>query len=544
MIQCAFNELRMKSFLHLSGWFSFGGVRALMAGFGISTAALALPAAGQVAEMAGLQSGMQSKIKELDQPLEALESNYRRHLQTMADDLQSKGDLDGTLAVVVEGKAPGKTATGDKFPALKQAQQLFLTTREKLQAERTEKKGGLLSAYVKALQDLTVTLTKAGRVDDALMVRAEAGRVAASPELSQAAAAAATKPDPTKPGAEITRLVEEARVACTKVDEEKVRNHLYLDLAVCCGRAGLMKEAESMARKISDSGLKDAALVNLAAMETSQGRADEALKKAKATDDKFMRDRALADSAAVLLEKRQASEAAKMAGLIQTEGGKALHAVTLAEELKRQGDKAGYDRHMQEAIKLAESLKGEEEMNKVYAKIVTSMVNAGKAGEAKSLALLYRGNKFGTPFLSIIRAQADAGDFGAARATMNAAGFTMYPSCVAGAIIARAQADKGRYNDARATAQGVGYTDHKFIALTYVACAEGDLAAARSAAEAIFKSHHMDGNRQERYGRALAQTVVLQAKKEGLAAALAFTRALPDPTVRCLCLAALVDGKL
>lgn len=504
----------------------------------VVVSAATLARAQSVPELESLRAGFEAKRREADGELLTLAENYHSFLNKQLPALQAQGNLEAILSLQEELKNPGE-AKLRSHPELQRAQERFHSNQERLMAARSAKLLALADLYRKNLQETMAALTKLGRLDDALKVKEELSRLGGPldvPKPNLALAAARNR--------ECLSWLEEALVQVKEVAEEKVRNRLWRDLSIAHAKAGDFKQAVAIARKIADPSVEGEAIAEIAGQQARLRDFDQATALAKTAPNKWDQERALAQIVAIQRQAGQLAQAEKLAVKVQSPAGAALCAIDLAETLRQKGDVTGFQAQIDQAKVLAQSIAEEGAMKEVFSKLVTAEVKAGQVDSAKATAKLYRGHRFGDPLLAVISTQARLGDYSGANATFNAAGFSMFPACLAVASIAVAQADAGKFEEANRSANRLWYSDHKLIALASVAAKKGDLQAARTAAEGLLTADHMDGNRSERYGRALAPTAVLQAKLEGDAAARQWARSQSDPVVRCLVLIALGESRI
>lgn len=490
------------------------------------------------AELERLRSAFQERVKQTDGELLTLVANYRSFLEKQSAALQAKGDLEAVLMLKQEVTNPGESKW-ERYPELRRAQEVFLSNQERLTAGRSGKIVALADLYRKNLQELMTALTKAGRLDDALKIKEELGRQGGPVEFPRPNLALAASQNKAA-----IALFEEAVPLAKGVQDEKVRNRLWRDLAIAYGRAGDFKQAAVIARRISEPSVEGRAFSEIALQQARLGDVDAAIALAKSAPGTWDQERALAGIASLQRQAGRGSLVDRTVAQIRAPAGTALCAIDVAESLWQKGDSAGFQKQLDQAKSVAQSLGEQQEMKEVFGRLAEVEVRAGRVDAAKETAKLYRGHSFGHPLLAVIATQAELGDYRGANETFNSARFTMYPACLAVASIADAQANAGKFEEATRNANRLWYSDHKLIALASVATKKGDLTAARSAVEGLLTADHMDGNRMERYGRALAPTAVLQAKLEGDAAAAQWARSLSDPVVRCLALIALGESRI
>lgn len=490
-------------------------------------------------ELETLRRGYQLRLAELDADLNALTANYTRHLQGLLPAQQAKGNLEAILALKEEINRPGQSKLKTAFPELQQAQKLYLSNRERLTLIRTEKVTSLAGIYRRSLEDLVVTLTQAGRIDEAIAAKEEIELLGTKAEVPKASPGPLTTPEKNR----VLWLLE-AKTAAQKAGDEKVQDKLWRDLARAFANCGEDAQSDFAAKRISNPAIRGEAAVAVSTVQAARGAFDKAIVTARSAPETWDTDRALVEIAKIQLSGGLEASAQKTSSLIKGKAGSALHAVIQANVLRQKGDSAGYNKKMAEAIATAQGLTVEAEMEGVFRTIAVAQVKAGDAAGAKHTATLYHGPKFGTPLIAIIGAQAEMGDFRGANETFGGAGFSKHPACLAGTLIADAQAARGDFAGANRTAQGLSYAGPRMKAVAAVATKKGDLAAARQAAAALLSSEEEEGNHSDAYARALAPTVALQAKLEGTEAALKYARSLKDPVAQCLGLIALAEAGL
>jgi|GEM_PF-6667179 len=338
--------------------------------------------------------------------------------------------------------------------------------------------------------------------------------------------------------------LDEAKAELTKLQPGQVKDRIAKDLSAAYAKAALFDSAFTLVPLIGDVNPRGRALVQIATEQASNGDFAAALKTAEQAPDSTARGLALVAVAGAQMRQGDEVGARATAAKTSNTAATALFRVEEAVACQRRTDPDGFRDKIQQAVTFARTLTEQGEMKQAFKAIVVAQTKAGYLNEAKTTATLYSGHRFGAPLLDIIDAQAEMGDFKGAEASFASSGFTMYPACLAVASIADAMADAGRHADAEANAKRLWYEDHKLAALANVATKAGKLSAARAAAAAILTSDHLDGDRSERYARALAPTAALQAKLEGDAAAATWARKLPDPVARCLSFIALAESKL
>jgi len=492
-----------------------------------------------------LEAGFALESARLGEPHLALDAKFRDHLEALKSSYQKAGNLKGMLAVEEEMEGfTGKTEPSE-FAELKRLQDIYQSQRTALEAQRQDVYRRLLGQYRAKAETLAAESTKAGRIEDAKLALAASEKFAAM-EKAAAAQRPATAPSPAPsavPAGGITppALLEEAKTAIRRVNDPKVQARLWRDhgraLAVC----GNLKEAELTAKRIDDAEVKSAALTDIAAVLVEVGKFDEAVALTHAIPVRFQADLCLAMIAAAQLARNDANGATRTGENIRGAAGKCLHHVDLAKSRLAAGDEAGFRMKINEARALALPLSDPIEMKEAFKKIAVSEVEAGDLAAARATANQFRGNRFDSPILFVIEALAKKGDFRAAHDLRGSSGFTKFTGSVSGAMIAEAEAAAGKFQEAKNTAKGISYDGPRQTTYSKIAVIEGELAGARASAEALLQGPDMNENRYENGGRVLAPTGVLQARMEGLPAALGWARALEHPTVRSLALIALAE---
>lgn len=141
----------------------------------------------------------------------SLDAKYTAALDSAAKAAQQKGSLDEVVALTGEQKRLEDglpiPATDDDAPeALKKLRAIYHQHCDTLNADHESAKAKLLPAYIAKLQELETTLTKAGRIPDALLVKAHreglgSGVVPMAPAPTVTATPAATSPATPAPRA-------------------------------------------------------------------------------------------------------------------------------------------------------------------------------------------------------------------------------------------------------------------------------------------------------------------------------------------------------
>jgi len=116
---------------------------------------------------------------EADVALAELAVGYAGALKKLESSLQSKGDLDGVLAVRAERELFEKSgALGDhELPSLALVRARFLAARAPIDAKEAADTGKLTESYVRQLSALQVSLTKSGDLPAAVAVKEEIAQV-------------------------------------------------------------------------------------------------------------------------------------------------------------------------------------------------------------------------------------------------------------------------------------------------------------------------------------------------------------------------------
>ena len=283
------------------------------------------------------------------------------------------------------------------------------------------------------------------------------------------------------------------------------------------------------------------AFASIALTQTQQNELERAVATATMPSDAAAADRALAGIIGELMAKGDKTRAERVATRLTTANGKSRYLVELAMEANNKRDRSGYQKFIDEAKQQAVTLKEQADLKNAFRAIVMAEVKAGDAEKAKQTAKLYTGHRFGTPLIDIVQAQAETGDIKGAHATFNAAGFTMYPACLALARIADGEADARDFEAALRSAGRLWYSDHKLMAQSSVELKAGNLVLARRAADGLLTCDHLDGNRADVHARTLGRTAALQAEKEGVAATLQRIDGLSSPGARVHAYLSLAD---
>ena len=131
----------------------------------------------------------------------ALDAKYGAALDSAAKAAQQKGSLDEVVALTGEQKRvadglPIPSTEEDAPEALKKLRAIYHQQSDALNADLESAKAKLLPAYTAKLQELETALTKAGRIPDALLVKAH--REGLGTESVPMAPAVVTNPDPAR----------------------------------------------------------------------------------------------------------------------------------------------------------------------------------------------------------------------------------------------------------------------------------------------------------------------------------------------------------
>ena len=139
-----------------------------------------LSLAEEVAELKKIKTAFQRSLVEIDlsagKRRKELRFKYAEALSKLGKELQAKGDLDGVLLVqsekqaISKGEIPAKRLENEKAANLRS---IYQSSLDKIEAGVEAEKKSKAEIYRRQLENLVTTLTKAGRVDDAIMVRKE-----------------------------------------------------------------------------------------------------------------------------------------------------------------------------------------------------------------------------------------------------------------------------------------------------------------------------------------------------------------------------------
>ena len=491
-----------------------------------------------------LRTRFDEEVTILDGTMDTLNSKYRGYLEKQKTAFQEAGNLKGMLAVDEELKGFETGAhSNTEFDELSRLQEIYRNQRAAILQQRQEEFLKLVVSYQTKAEELARESTKAGRIEDAKLALAESERFAAmvkdAASRISAPSSVSTTPSSTS-GATWSTLLEEAKTSIRKIEDPSIRNRVWRDYARGLANCGNFEEGVLSAKRIGDDEIKGLALFDVAQVLADAGRFEDAISAIKSISSGFRADLGLARVAAIQIERGDMSGAARTAELIRGPAGKGVHSVDLAVVMRSQGDSDGFKAKIVEAGNLAGKLADESEMKEVFGRIAMAQVDAGDLAGAKATANLYRGHRFGSPTLAIIEALAKNGNFKAAHELRGSSGFTKHTGSVSGAAIAEAEAAAGKFQDAKNTAKSISYGGPRSITYAKIAVIEEDLVTARNSAEALFQDGG-SGYKEQHEGRALALTGVLQAKKEGLDAAVAWAQQLKHPNLRALALISLAE---
>lgn len=143
---------------------------------------LFLPAAqsGEISELLEYRKAFQAALFEVDvltqEEAKRLKEQYKEALKRQEKELQEKGDLKGILSL----RAEIDTLATEAIPAARpdpdpaaQFREVYLDSLKEIEAGRIEKRKEKAATYETLLAKLVLSLTMAGRVDDALAVQTE-----------------------------------------------------------------------------------------------------------------------------------------------------------------------------------------------------------------------------------------------------------------------------------------------------------------------------------------------------------------------------------
>jgi hypothetical protein len=125
-----------------------------------------------------------------DQPMSAFIVNYTRSLDAAKTTAQNQGDLDAVLAVEAEIKKARAGGVGQNatYAPLHDLQKAFAKQLAQAQAAAAAEKQRLAGAYATALEGLQKSLTQAGNLDGAVVVKGELEKISKSnPQIRSSA---------------------------------------------------------------------------------------------------------------------------------------------------------------------------------------------------------------------------------------------------------------------------------------------------------------------------------------------------------------------
>ncbi len=149
---------------------------------GLSPLTAAEEEAKPVPELTRLLEAYDAKSKtEVLQSHEAalsnLNANYAAALDRSLTKAQQEGKLEEALAInaekdaIIQDQAPPSTEVPEAYRLLEGMRKTYLSTHERMEAERDRKLRPITQDLLKALDRLSMTLTKEGRLDEALIVK-------------------------------------------------------------------------------------------------------------------------------------------------------------------------------------------------------------------------------------------------------------------------------------------------------------------------------------------------------------------------------------
>jgi len=119
-------------------------------------------------------------LTEVEKPLGILAGHYLRKLEKLQKETQATGDLQAVLAIqkeieaVREAGQPPDEPVARQPSGLAQARRIYRRAREKIEKRIAPRRAALQRKYAADLAALQQTLTREGRLDDALAVKREA----------------------------------------------------------------------------------------------------------------------------------------------------------------------------------------------------------------------------------------------------------------------------------------------------------------------------------------------------------------------------------
>ncbi|OVE74493.1 hypothetical protein BVX94_00160, partial [bacterium B17] len=134
----------------------------------------------QLAEIQKIYKSQLEKInKEYDKTVKEAPLKYNQNLTALEKTLQSKGDLQGIMAVRKERDrfSLSKEVTDELLVTtpkpLKKLQQQYMASEIDADINKTEEINKLTEAYLKRLEKVKKSLTVKGNIDEALLIQAE-----------------------------------------------------------------------------------------------------------------------------------------------------------------------------------------------------------------------------------------------------------------------------------------------------------------------------------------------------------------------------------
>ena len=165
-------------------------------GFILPLLLVAVATATAEADFEKLQQSYEAKRAKLDKPVNTLREQYHAQLGRLASDFQKNGDLDAMLAAKEQAKIEPDPEKVDSMPReIANAQKIYLRQKNVKVRQSRSSVMSLLRSYSQQLEKRRAALTKARKIDEAVVYHTEIKKISA--EIKELEAA--TRPKPKQP---------------------------------------------------------------------------------------------------------------------------------------------------------------------------------------------------------------------------------------------------------------------------------------------------------------------------------------------------------
>lgn len=138
--------------------------------------------------LSAMETAYAAAVAKIDQPQQDLLGKYREGLRSLAERSRAAGDLEGVIAVNRELESAEKREKRDlgAHPDLERLREIYDTTLARLKSDAANEHARLIEAYRTRLAATVESLTREGKIDEAVAANARIKELEAAAPLRAA----------------------------------------------------------------------------------------------------------------------------------------------------------------------------------------------------------------------------------------------------------------------------------------------------------------------------------------------------------------------